>query len=70
MGVTVPIDSSYVGFIFLVITELLLIRVVVSAQMRSLDREIKNRLDAGDNVELDLRDFGPLKMKAVVWTWY
>ena len=62
MGVTIPIDSSYVGFCFLVVTELLLIRVVVSAQMRRLDREIKNRLDAGDNVELDFKDFGPLKI--------
>lgn len=62
MAVTIHLDSAYIGFIFLILTELLLVRVVISAQIRSLDREVKRRLDKGETVELDLKEYGPLKI--------
>ena len=62
MSVIIHLDSSYVGFIFLIITELLLVRVVVSSQIKSLDREVKDRLDDDQTVELGIKEYGPLKI--------
>ena len=60
---TILLDSSYVGFIFLVLTELLLVRLVQSAQVKSLDLEVKRcLLDKGGEVELGFKELGPLKV--------
>lgn len=62
MAVLIYLDSAYIGFVFLVLTEIFLVRVVTQTQIRSLDREVKRRLDKGIPVELDLRDYGPMKV--------
>eukprot|EP00752_Nemacystus_decipiens_P014273 g12694.t1 len=62
MSVLIYLDSAYIGFIFLVVTEIFLVRVVTNTQIRTLDREVKRHLDEGEPVELDLRDYGPMKV--------
>ena len=60
--ITIPMDSAYVGFIFLVITEFFLMHVIVKSQIRSMDREVKRCLDNGEHIDLNVKEYGPLKM--------
>jgi len=60
--ITIHLDSAYVGLIFLIFTEILIIPYVVSSQIKSMDREVKHRLDDGQNIELDIKEYGPLKI--------
>lgn len=62
MSVLIHLDSAYVGFIFLVVTELVIIRVVISAQLRSMDKAVKRVLDKEGAVDVDLHEYGPLKV--------
>ena len=59
MALVVPLDSAYVGFIFLVVAELLLVPPIVLAHTRSVEREIKRRFDGGKSVRLRMRSIGP-----------
>lgn len=62
MPFTVHVDSAYVGFIFLIVTEVFLVRVISSAQIRSFERDVKHRLDKGGEAQLGLKEFGPLRV--------
>lgn len=62
MSFTVHVDSAYVGFIFLIVTEVFLVRVISSAQIRSFERDVKHRLDKGGEVQVSLKEFGPLRV--------
>ncbi len=55
-------DSAYVGFIFLIITEFVLIKLVTSSHTRSIERELKYQLDNGNSVDLSMREYGPLRI--------
>ena len=62
MALVIPLDSAYVGFIFLVVAELLLLPPIVLAHARSVEREIKHRLDEGKSVRLRMRKVGPFDL--------
>lgn len=62
MAWIIELDSAYVGFIFLVVAELVLLPLIMVAHTRSLETELKRRLDEGDPVRLHMKSVGPLQM--------
>lgn len=62
MSISIHLDSAYVGFIFLIVTELVIIKIVVDSHLRNLDRNIKRALDKGESVDIELCDYGPLRV--------
>ncbi|CAN0208129.1 unnamed protein product [Pylaiella littoralis] len=62
MSVMIHLDSAYVGFIFLVVTELVILRVVIKAQLASMDKAVKRVLDEEGAIDVDLHEYGPLKV--------
>jgi len=61
MSVILNTDSSYIGFAFFVFTEIFLIQIIVTSHYKYLDHKIKKELDDGNMVELNIKEYGPLK---------
>jgi len=61
-GITINVDSSYIGFVFLLVTEIVIMRFLVSSHLKSMEATVKKALDKGENVKIDLRDLGPFRI--------
>ena len=56
------LDSAYFSFIFLIVSELVIIKIVVYAHTKSVEGTIKKNLDDGKRVDIYMKDIGPLSV--------
>ena len=61
-SVVINLDSSYIGFIFFIISELVILKIVFDAQMKSLEKNMQKKLQAGQHIKLNVNTYGPFKI--------